>query len=182
MNSIQSCIPKNKKETETETKEDLKTETKNNNIKFKFIDYDQVILELKSNKNFKTIEYKYDYIFVLLLDSSEIKLIKRLNPEIIEEFRNYAQGIQFNEMTVGFVTEKKEIKEILLDKSDQTRIFDCLHPENSSDIKYLNFVPTVYIKGNKAIFEVSGPTWSTTYFARLTNHVFQINGLISIIE
>jgi hypothetical protein len=182
MNSLQFCVLKNKNDAKTETNKDLKIETKNTSEKFIFIDYDKVIIELKTNKNFETIKYKYDFTFILLLDSAEINLIKGLKPEIIEEFRKYAPELQFNKMTVGFVTEKKGIKEILLEKSDQKRIFECLYTENSPDIKYLNFDPIIYIKRNIAIFKISGPTWSNTYFARLENNVIQINFIEGIIE
>jgi len=182
MNAFQFCVLKDKNDSKTETKKDLKIEAKNTNDKFTFIDYDKVIIELKTNKNFETIKYKYDYTFILLLDSAEIRLIKGLEPEIIEDFRKYATGLQFNKMTVGFVTEKKGIKEILLDKSDQRRIVECLHTENSPDIKYLDFDPNVYIKRNMAIFKISGPTWSNTYFARLENKVIQLNWIEGIIE
>ncbi len=148
----------------------------------KFIDYENVISELKKNPNYDNLKYKYDYTFILLLDSSEIKLIEKIRPETVKYFRDYAHGISFNNKTVGFKTEKQSIKEVLANKLNQKRMFECLHTENSPDINYLNFDFPIYIKGNKAIFEISGPTWHDTYFARLENYVLQINWLGGVIE
>ena len=46
-------------------------------IKENFINCDTVIKELKSTENIKSLGYKYDYVFILLLDSSNIELIKK---------------------------------------------------------------------------------------------------------
>lgn len=180
--SLQSCDQRNNKVENEESKNDLKIEIENLKNSYNFIEYDTAIKELKANNNFESIEFKYDYIFVLLLDSTEIKLLKKHSTEIIEEFRNYAPGLKNSERSVGFVTEKKDIKDVFTDKLNHKRIFECLHAENSLDIEYLTIDSVIYIKEQSVIFEISGSTWSDTYFAKLDKGVFHINWLGGIIE
>lgn len=150
--------------------------------KEKIITYEDVIEELKSTKNIKSLENQYDYTAILLLDSTEIKLIEKTGYQYIDDFRNFAPGIALSKQTFGFVTDKKNIKEIFLDKNSLKRILDCSKSYNSPDLKMTQFNYPVYIKGNKAIFETSGPTWSDTYSARLENGILQINWIGGIIE
>ena len=118
----------------------------------------------------------------MLLDSTEIKLIEKTGYQYVNDFRNFAPGITLSKQTFGFVTDKKNIKEIFLDKNSLKRILDCSKSYNSPDLKLIEFNYPVYIKGNKAIFEISGPTWSDTYFARLEDGILQINWIGGIIE
>ena len=151
-------------------------------IKEKVINYENAIEELKSTKNIKSLENKYDYTALLLLDSTEIKLIEKTGYQNIDDFRNFAPGLALSKQTFGIVTDKKNIKEIFLDDNSLARILDCSENYNSPDLKLTKFNYPVYIKGNNAIFETSGPTWSDTYFARLENGILQINWLGGIIE
>jgi len=142
-----------------------------------FINYDTVIKELKTTKDIKSLVYKYDYCSVLLLDSSNLKLVKETGYQYIDEFRKNAPYLSLSDKTVGFVTDKKNIKEIFLDKNSLKKILGCVELGDNSDFDY-----PIYIKGNMAIFETSGPTWSNTYFGRLKDGVFQINWIEGIIE
>ena len=150
--------------------------------KGKIITYEDVIEKLKSTKNIESLENHYDYTALLLLDSAEIKLIEKTGYQYIDDFRNFAPGLALSEQTFGFVTDKKNIKEIFLDKNSLKRILDCSKSYNSPYLKLIEFNYPVYIKGNKAIFEISGPTWSDTYFARLEDGILQINWIGGIIE
>lgn len=57
-----------------------------------FIDYYVVINDLKNNPNDKSLRYRYDYTSILLLDSSQMKLIKSVRPDVIKEFRDCSPG------------------------------------------------------------------------------------------
>jgi len=150
--------------------------------KEKIITFDDAIEELKSTNNIKSLENKYDYTALLLLDSTEIKLIEKTGYQYINDFRNFASGLALSKQTLGFVTDKINIKEIFQDKNSIQRILDCTKSYDSPDLKLTKFNYPVYIKENTAIFETSGPTWSDTYFARLENGILQINWLGGIIE
>ncbi len=150
--------------------------------KEKIIIYEDVIKNLKSTKNIESIENQYNYTALLLLDSTEIKLIEKTGYQYVDDFRNFAPGLALSKQTFGFVTDKKNIKEIFMDDNSVERILDCSKSYNSSDLKLTKFRYPVYIKENTAIFETSGPTWSDTYFARLENGILQINWLGGIIE
>jgi len=151
-------------------------------IKEKFVIYEDVIEELKSTKNIESLENQYDYTALLLLDSAEIKLIEKTGYQYINDFRNLAPRLALSKQTFGFVTDKKNIKEIFLDENSLTRILNCSKSDNNPDLKLTEFNYPVYVKGNRAIFETSGPTWSDTYFARLEDGILQINWLGGIIE
>jgi len=150
--------------------------------KGKIITYENVIENLKSTKDIESLENQYDYTALLLLDSTEIKLIEKTGYRNLDDFRNFAPGLALSRQTFGFVTDKKNIKEIFLDDNSLARILDCSKSYNSPDLKLIKFNYPVYIKENTAIFETSGPTWSDTYFARLENGILQINWLGGIIE
>lgn len=150
--------------------------------KSRFVIYEEVIDELKSAKNISKLEDKYDYLFILLLDSTNIDLIKKTGYPYIDVFRNHATGLSLSKQTIGFVTEKREIKEIFKDENSLNRILASTKSYDSHDIPMTKFDYRVYIKGNSAIFETSGPTRADTYYARLEKGILQINWLGGIIE
>lgn len=147
-----------------------------------FVIYEEVINELKSATNISELKDKYDYVLILLLDSTSIDLIKKTGYTHIDEFRNYAEGLSHSNQTIGFVTEKREIKELFTDENSLSRILSITKTFNSPDLPRTKFDFPVYIKENTAIFETSGPTWSDTYYARLEKGILQINWLGGIIE
>lgn len=150
--------------------------------KSNFVIYEEVINELKSAKNISQLENKYDYVFILLLDSTNIDLIIKTGYPHIDEFRDYAAGLALSKQTIEFVTEKQDIKEIFNDENLLKRILACTKTNNSYDIPMTKFDYPVYIKGNTAVFETSGPTWTDTYYAKLEKGILQINWLGGIIE
>jgi hypothetical protein len=147
-----------------------------------FVFYEEVLNELQSTENIAGLENKYDFTFILLLDSTKIELIERTGYPFIDEFRNYVPGLSLTEQTVGFVTDKTEIREIFQDKNSLKRILDCTKKCNNPNITMTSINYPIYIKGNRAIFETFGPTWSDTYYAILQNGVLQINWLGGIME
>lgn len=126
-----------------------------------FLSYGDVIKELKSSTNISELKNKYDYMFILLLDSTSIDLIEKTGYAYIDEFRNYATGLPLSNQTMGFATEKQDVKEIFRDENLLKRILNCTKPFNSPDIPITKFDYPIYIKDNTAIFETSGPTWIT---------------------
>jgi len=147
-----------------------------------FIEYAQVISELKSNQNPEDIGFKYDMCTILLLDSTQLEMVEKIDPLSVEYFRESAPGLALNKSTASFPTVKKDIREIFTDKVSLKRILICLNEEQSTEIDFSMFDFPIYTKENKAIFDISGPTWSDTYFASLGNGVLQINWLSGIIE
>jgi len=147
-----------------------------------FILYEEVLNELQSTENITELENKYDFTFILILDSTKIELIEKTGYPYIDEFRNYVPGLTQTKQTVGFVTDKTEIRDIFQDKNSLKRILDCTNGYNSSNLAMIKINYPVYIKGNRAIFETSGTTWSDTYSAILHNGVLQINWLGGILE
>lgn len=147
-----------------------------------FIHYEEVLDELQSTENISELENKYNFTFLLILDSTKIDLIEETGYPYIDDFRNYVPGLSQTKQTVGFVTDKTEIRDIFQDKNSLKRILDCTNGFNSPNLAMTKFNYPVYIKGNTVIFETFGPTWSDTYSAILHNGVLQINWLGGIME
>lgn len=148
-----------------------------------FYDYFDAILKIKQSDSLNNDNYsKYNLTNILLLDSTEIKLIEKLEPISVEEFRKIVHGIQIKSKTVGFVTNHTNIKELLLDKVSQKRIIECVNVHNSSVINYSKFAYPIYVKGTIAVFDIYGSTWSDTYYVKLENNILQINWLCGIVE
>ena len=150
--------------------------------KMTFVEYENVMADLQSSDNLGELRYAYDYIAVLLLDSSKIDLILQTGFQDLEEFRDYAYGLSQPDEAVGFVTNIKDIKKLFYDQKSLKRILECTQSFESSGVEIAKFDYPIYVKGDEAVFEISGPTWTNIYFARLENGIFQINWLGGTIE
>lgn len=150
--------------------------------KMKFVEYETVVEDLLSSDSLRELQHAYDYTAVLLLDSSKIELVLQTGFQYLEEFRNSALGLSQVDQTLGFVTSKDEIKELFQDQKSLERILECTHSSESTDIEMSEFDNPIYFKGDEAVFRMSGPTWSDTYYARLKNGVLQIKWLGGAIE
>jgi hypothetical protein len=178
---IQSCNLQNGKNSKIENDKKINDTSLTENQIFNFIDYDSVILALKY-KVYRNINYKYNLVYILLLDTAEIELIKSQNPELIKEYREYPSVSQLSDFKVGFYSAKANIRDIFNNSFDQKRIIESLSTEDSQGINIGSIERTVHVKEDKAIFEISGGTWSDTYMARLHNNFFQINFIGGYIE
>ncbi len=147
-----------------------------------FIEYEDVIDEIKSTKSSSDIEFKYDYEWILLLDSTEISLIEKVDQQAINSFKESAPGLYLDENIIGFVTAKENIRELFESKELRKRIIDCTNTIDSQDFVDERIDFPIYIKGNLAIYSIHGPSWSATYFGSLKNGIFQFKELYSIIE
>ena|GEM_PF-3885404 len=144
-----------------------------------FIEYDSIISELKAVNTINDMSYLlYRFDFILLLDSSEISLVEEKTGEDIEEFRFLANVINNNKEIIGFMTEEKDIRNVFLDPEQERKIISCTRIGHSSE--KVDF--PIYVKENKAIFSISGATWSETYYAELKDNNVQIKGIYQIIE
>lgn len=145
-------------------------------------DCDEIINELKKSNGIDEMNSKINFSYLLLLDSTAIDLVEKIDPEAAIEYREYAPYSLFNATTVGFVSYQKSIKELLIDKAEQKRIFLATDGDADSNELQAKFGYPIYIKGNTAIFEMYGSYWSQTYFARLEKNVFQMNLIFAIID
>jgi len=71
------------------------------------IDYRTIVNELRSSKNLKALESKWDYESILMLDTSDIRLISRVAPKEVADFRK----------VFSYPIDKKNRKVISTDKS-----------------------------------------------------------------
>jgi hypothetical protein len=133
-----------------------------------FVDYTSAIAEIKKNPGNKKIKDKYDYVNILLLDSSELNTIKRIDPNIIDEFREYSYGLKLKRNFKNLKIEGTNIKKLFVDSINQRQILKLLQPEIR--IEDMKIDSPIYIKQNKAIFDISGKIWTATYFAKIENN------------
>jgi len=147
-----------------------------NRTRLKFVDYNYVIAELKKNPNNKRITDKYDFVYILLLDSSELKTIKRTNPNIIDEFRNYSYGLKPKHNFKTLKIKETNIKKLFEDSINGKRIMKLLKPEMETE--NIKIDSPIYIKQNKAIFDMSGEIWAGTYFAIIENNKLKVFKLV----
>jgi hypothetical protein len=173
LTAFQSCYSDN------ETKEIASNVDTVEVDKLKFIDYEKAISELMASNNIDSLEKRYDIVYVLLLDSSEIKLVESTNIDLVKEFRSFSSGLIPNKQTVTIGVDKSSIREVFSDKILSKKIIKSITKDNPS-IASIN--QTIYTKGNLAIFETFGPKWSNTYYAKLENGEVKINWLGGIIE
>ena len=142
-----------------------------------FIDCKSAIQELKNNSNKIQIVEKYDWISILLLDSSEIMTIKKLNPYLITEYEDFALGLKLKSKYKSYPTKQEDIKRIFIDNSLKNQLLISLYNSENTYIKY-----PVYIKDNKVVFDIYLGTWFATYFAKLEAGEFSFVKLSETIE
>ena len=127
-----------------------------------FIDYKNAIKEIKQNPDNKQITDKYDLVDILILDSLELNTIKKFNPDIIEDYKDYSNALAKKNNYKSYNTDETDIKQIFINHTNQKQLIKFLYPESEMTI----FFP-IYIKENKVIFDIYTQTWSATYFAKL---------------
>jgi len=103
------------------------------------IDYRTIVNELRSSKNLKALESKWDYESILMLDTSDIRLIYRVAPKVVADYRK----------VFSYPIDKKYKKVLSTDKSS---IEDCIKDyrlyqfDNSLNLK-IDY--PVYVKDKK---------------------------------
>lgn len=108
-----------------------------------FVDCKSVILELKKNPNKKHIVEEYDWINILLLDSTEINTIKKINPYLVEEYKEFALGLKQNNKFISYPTKETDVKRIFNDNTNQNQLLKFLHPEEKSTIYFPVYITIV---------------------------------------
>ncbi|WP_075602853.1 hypothetical protein [Saccharicrinis aurantiacus] len=147
-----------------------------------FVSHNEVILELESSDNISGLVNKYDFLFILLLDSTKIEIIQKPEYFDIGDYRNLLKGISNSKQTIGFVTDKGDIIEIFQDNKSLKRIITCTKTLNNPHVSLTKIHSPVYVKDNTAIFETFGPSGSDIYYTRLSDGIFQINWLGGTIQ
>lgn len=148
------------------------------NDKLVIIDYDKVIRDIYSSTSNTDLESKWDYEAVLLLDSSEIRRISKINPLVVKEFRDnfripildkYKKVIAKDVKTISDLFTKRELLGLLLNNT-------TLGSDKKLDSK-------VYIKDNMiAVYDISGSGWSERNRIRITRNGLFIEIISQTVE
>lgn len=114
-----------------------------------YVDYKFVMDDLKKSPVADYDNSKWDLTFILLLDSTDIRLINKLRPDIVEDFRkNYSEPIIKNSKKI-IPVKVNSIHAIV--KDFRKYIF----PDNDNGKLKMSF-PYYFKDDNKAIFEIDG--------------------------
>lgn len=141
-----------------------------------YVDYRMVIEELKTSIVIKELSDKWDYKSILLLDSSEIKIINKVRPDIVKDFREYFSKPVEEKYRKILATDKKSIKDCV----NNFKLY-CI-TENGPGIDSRLYYP-FYVKDDKiALYEIYGNSWSECYRITLLNKKLLIELIDEIIE
>lgn len=127
--------------------------------KIKFVKYNKVIGDIYASVSFTDLKTKWDYEYILLLDSSGIDRINEIRPDIVNDFRkNYSTPILENHKKV-ISSNVKSIKDCFKNENLQDLILNNTTLE--ADLSDKKLEPQIYIKDDKiAVYEVYGEGWS----------------------
>jgi hypothetical protein len=141
------------------------------NYSIQFLDYDSVIKKIKLSNSSAELKDKWNYLDILLLDNTEIKLIEKIRPDVVKDFRtNFSQPINEKKTINLKVTS---IQNCFSDPILLEQLFSNTTLETERKDKNLD--PDIYIKDNKvAVYLIYGTEWSECDRIRLTNEGIQI--------
>jgi len=127
--------------------------------KIEFVKYNKVIGDIYASVSFTDLKTKWDYEYILLLDSSGIDRINEIRPDIVNNFRrNYSTPILENHKKV-ISSNVKSIKDCFKNESLQNLILNNTTLETGLSDKKLE--SPIYIKDDKmAVYEIYGEGWS----------------------
>ncbi len=150
--------------------------------KLRFVDYDLVFDSLKNGNNQTSTlnhnsQYYWDFYNLLLLDSSNISLVEKICPYIVDEIRGSEIPILPNCFSVGFHISSDRVEDVFAEENIG-RIFSCLS-ENDVGARIGS---SLYVKDNKVVFSVVVRNGSYLVRGKLESGVFQMNIVSSITE
>jgi len=147
-----------------------------------FINYEDVITETKSSDNPKELKDKFDYYYVLLLDSTELDLIQNIDPQAISYYREVSPGLKNSEQFGSYKVAEKSIKDVLKNESLLKKVIISIDKENRKGIENSEIEKPIYTNENKAIIFNYGSFWSNTYFLELVGNEIKIKWLVGTIQ
>jgi hypothetical protein len=114
--------------------------------------------------------YKY-----LLLDSTHIGVIEKINHSSVAAYRHDVSRSQLSKSTIGFKTYYNGIEQLLSDERELKKILTICSGDTDPELVLTRFNYPIYIDKNNAIFEIRNKSGVNWYVGRLSNGVFQIN-------
>lgn len=148
----------------------------------KFIEYREFESAYQSGVDLSQLSRDFDFLRLLLLDSSRSQELFEFDPYLKELFEMYLPEKQPNDKTIGFVTNAGSVKEVFENERTLRKIVDCAYDETTVDILKWNFHYPIYLNENTAVFEIYAPFTSDLYIMRLLEGTDQINWLGGVME
>lgn len=163
-------------------------QNKNTSGKPGFVTYDSVINDISKSVSYNELRSKYNYEFIMLLDSSACGIIEKFNPEEVMEFRDNYQASAILTAGTGPVDNQhvnlipiyeKSLPDCFTDKHTLNKILNSL----KSDSPEKEIETPIYIKDHdKAVIRISGQGWSEVYLLTLTGNGITVVSCYSVIE
>ncbi|NMB65335.1 MAG: hypothetical protein GYA16_10760 [Spirochaetes bacterium] len=136
--------------------------------KIEFVKFNKVIGDIYTSDSFTDLKTKWDYEYILLLDSSGIERINEIRPDIVNDFRkNYSKPILEKHKKV-ISSNVKFIEDCFKNENLQDLILNNTTIETNLSNKKLQ--SPIYIKDDKmAVYEINGEGWSECDRIRITD-------------
>lgn len=123
-----------------------------NSDTLKFIEYKDFELAYKSGKNMKQLSNNFDFLSILLLDSTHAKTLFKFDPKLKVNLTHASASAKLSESTVAFRTYLETLRDVLQSEKSRDLIPSCLYGEEAVENEYKINNP-IYINGNVAVVE-----------------------------
>lgn len=127
-----------------------------------FVDYKHIINDITQNSDRSQIANKYDLASVLILDSTELNTILKIDSSIINDFKEYRNALHTLKNLSSFQTKEMDIKQFFVNHQNQNQLKEIILRNKQTQISF-----PIYIKENSVVFNVFYNSWSATYYAKL---------------
>ena len=148
----------------------------------KFIYYQDFKSDYNNNPNLEVLNYGYDLLYVLLLDTTNILHFYEYDSELEDLYNGYSFGLKFDESTVGFVAQISTIDELFKSNILMNKVFYCIMDIETQQVFRPKINYPIYIKENTAIVEIQMGETFDVYCIKLSERVIQINWLGGVME
>jgi len=154
-----------------------------NEANIKFVYYDDLEFDLsKSNINLEEISKKYDFLKILLLDSSKKQLLFEFDAELKIDYADFSKGLELSNSTVSYKTGVNDIREIFKSKISIDSFINNLYDDLIIASGNLHISYPIYVKDNLAVIEIMFKDGYDIFFLKLDEKLLYINWLGGISE
>ena len=140
----------------------------------KFFDCERITEKIKRKDNLTGLK-EYNLYKYLLLDSTHVSIVKKINPSSVEAFRHDVFRSRLSTTTIGFKTNFKKIEQLLSDENELKKILTICSTYSDAELLLTRFNYPIYIDKNNAIFEIRSKSSVDWYIARLKDGTLQID-------
>lgn len=148
----------------------------------KFVTYQEFESAYRNSYNLEILSNDFNFLYILLLDTCNKQELFKYDSELKELFKEYSYGLNQNKLSVGFVTQILDIKDMFDSDILVNKLFSCISDTLTQQVnkQAINF--PIYVKGNTAIIDISTNGASDIFYLKLHNGTLQVNWLGGTME